>query len=79
MRGGQRKRKRGKLLNRIKAERRGRTDGVLGILSGLVNDGTPSARSSVRAHLDVGSDDSSGRAEEILEILPGSLERKLNH
>ena len=57
--------------------RSGRTDGVLSVLDGLVHDGSASLGSAVGSHLDVGSDDGSSRSEEILEILPVGLERKL--
>jgi len=53
------------------------TDSVLSILRQLVNDSTGSSRRSVGVHLDVGADDGTGGAEEVLEVLPADVEGDL--
>lgn len=53
------------------------TDSVLSILSRLVHDGSGSGRSAIGVHLDVGANDGTGGAEEVLEILPADVKGDL--
>lgn len=54
------------------------TNCVLSISGRVKDDETGALGAAVRAHVDVGADDVTGGTEEILELLPASLERQLN-
>lgn len=55
------------------------TDGLLRVLRRLKDYSTRTLGSSVRTNVDIGTNDISGRPEEILQVLPSSLVGQLEH
>lgn len=54
-----------------------RTDGLRSIFCSLENNRTRALRATIRTDVNISPDDVSRRAEQVLQILPSSLVRKL--